>query len=95
MLQVDKQVCDTLDRGKSIGSTIIGELIDTLLFVTIAFYGVLPSTLLLSVALSNYIFKVGFEALATPFTYWFVAYLKKHEQEDVYDYQTNFNPFRF
>jgi uncharacterized integral membrane protein (TIGR00697 family) len=79
---------------RTIASTIIGELLDTLLFVMIAFYGVLPVALLVSVALSNYIFKVGFEVLATPLTYIGIAYLKKQEQEDVYDTDTNFNPFR-
>jgi uncharacterized integral membrane protein (TIGR00697 family) len=79
---------------RTIGSTIVGECVDTVLFVTIAFYEVLPLTLLLSVAISNYIFKVGFEAIATPLTYKCVAFLKKTEQEDVYDYQTDFNPFR-
>jgi uncharacterized integral membrane protein (TIGR00697 family) len=79
---------------RTIASTIIGELLDTLLFVTIAFYGVLPFALLASVAISNYVFKVGFEVLATPLTYIGIAYLKKQEQEDVYDTDTNFNPFR-
>ena len=79
---------------RTIGSTIVGELVDTVLFVTIAFYGVLPPGLLLSVAVSNYIFKVGFEAIATPLTYKCVTFLKKAEQEDVYDYETDFNPFR-
>ena len=79
---------------RTIGSTILGEFVDTVLFVLIAFYGVLPSSLLLSVAISNYIFKVGIEVLATPLTYTCVSFLKKHEKEDVYDYHTNFNPFR-
>ena len=78
---------------RTIGSTIIGELVDTVLFVMIAFYRVLPAGLLISVAISNYVFKVGFEVIATPFTYMFVSYLKTHEREDVYDYDTNFNPF--
>lgn len=80
---------------RTIGSTIIGELVDTALFVLMAFYGVLPPALLVSVAISNYMFKVGFEALATPLTYASVNFLKKAEQVDVYDHQTNFNPFRF
>jgi uncharacterized integral membrane protein (TIGR00697 family) len=78
---------------RTIGSTIVGEGIDTLLFVGLAFGGVLPSGLLLDVALSNYVFKVGVEALATPLTYAVVSGLKKSEQADVYDYGTNFNPF--
>jgi uncharacterized integral membrane protein (TIGR00697 family) len=80
--------------ARTIGSTIVGELVDTVLFVLIAFYGVLTPGLLLSVAISNYIFKVGFEVVATPFTYQCVNFLKKAEQEDVFDYQTDFNPFK-
>ncbi|MBD3309262.1 queuosine precursor transporter [candidate division KSB3 bacterium] len=79
---------------RTIGSTIIGEGIDTVLFVMIAFYGVLPSSLLLAVSVSNYLFKVGFEVIATPLTYAVIGFLKRQEQEDVYDYHTNFNPFR-
>ena len=78
---------------RTIGSTIVGELVDTVLFILIAFYGVLSSSLLLSVAISNYVFKVGFEAIVTPLTYKCVNFLKKVEQEDYYDYQTDFNPF--
>lgn len=79
---------------RTIGSTIIGEFADTILFTLIAFYGVLSPALLLSVAISNYVFKVGFETIATPLTYKIVAFLKKAEQEDVYDRHTNFNPFK-
>ena len=79
---------------RTIGSTIVGEFFDTGLFVLIAFYGVLPTSLLISVTVSNYIFKVGFEVLATPITYRVVNFLKKTEQEDYYDRQTNFNPFK-
>ena len=79
---------------RTIGSTIAGEGIDTLLFVLIAFYGILPTGLLVSVIVSNYIFKVGVEVLFTPVTYAVVAWLKKHEHEDYYDYHTKFNPFR-
>jgi uncharacterized integral membrane protein (TIGR00697 family) len=79
---------------RTIGSTIVGEGVDTLLFVTIAFFGVLPSPLLISVIISNYIFKVGFEVLATPLTYGVCRFLKKKEGVDTYDYGTRFNPFR-
>ena len=78
---------------RTIGSTIIGEGVDTLLFVLIAFYGVLPGELLMTVIISNYIFKVGFEAILTPLTYQVVRFLKRHEDVDTYDYDTNFNPF--
>jgi queuosine precursor transporter len=87
-----------LTKGKwlwmrTIGSTIIGEGVDTLLFVGIAFMGVLPRELLISVIISNYIFKVGFEAILTPLTYRAVGFLKRNEGVDAYDYDTNFNPF--
>lgn len=79
---------------RTIASTIVGEGVDTVLFVLIAFYGVLPLALVGSVIVSNYVFKVGFEALATPATYAITGFLKRAENEDYYDYQTDFNPFR-
>jgi len=54
---------------------------------------VLPGGLLVSVILSNYIFKVGVEVVFTPLTYLAVGWLKKKEHEDYYDYKTDFNPF--
>ncbi len=78
---------------RTIGSTIVGEAVDTTLFVLIDFAGLLPWSLLTGVLLSNYVFKVSVEALATPITYKVVGYLKKVEQEDYYDRDTNFNPF--
>ncbi|MCX6638953.1 MAG: queuosine precursor transporter [bacterium] len=87
-----------LTKGKylwmrTIGSTIVGEGVDTLLFCVIAFYGLLPGHLLVAVIVSNYVFKVGIEALATPVTYRVVAFLKRAEELDIYDVETNFNPF--
>jgi uncharacterized integral membrane protein (TIGR00697 family) len=79
--------------SRTIGSTLVGEGVDTLLFVTIAFAGVLPTPLLVTVIVSNYVFKCGFEALATPITYQVVRFLKAVENEDYYDYDTDFNPF--
>ena len=79
--------------SRTIGSTIVGEGVDTLLFVFIAFYGVFPGNLLLAILISNYVFKVCFEAAFTPFTYMIVGYLKRKERSDVYDYDTDFNPF--
>lgn len=78
---------------RTIGSTVVGEGVDTLLFVMIAFYGILPGNLLLTVIISNYVFKVGFEAAFTPLTYLVVGFLKRVEGLDTYDYDTNFNPF--
>jgi queuosine precursor transporter len=88
-----------LTRGRwlwtrTIGSTIVGELVDTVVFVTIAsLFKVFPWSLFLTLSLTNYLFKCGVEALMTPVTYAAVATLKKTEQEDYYDRDTNFNPF--
>ncbi|MBM3190649.1 MAG: queuosine precursor transporter [Chloroflexi bacterium] len=79
---------------RTIASTLVGEGIDTLLFVLIAFAGVLPGSLLLAVILSNYVFKCGLEAALTPVTYRVVNTLKWVEQEDYYDYDTDFSPFK-
>lgn len=79
---------------RTIASTVVGEGFDTIIFVMIAFYGVLPPGLLLAVIVSNYIFKVGVEVIFTPLTYLVVGYLKRSEGVDVYDRGTNFNPFR-
>jgi len=79
---------------RTIVSTVVGEGFDTIIFVLIAFYGVLPSDLLIAIVISNYIFKVGVEILFTPFTYMIVYLLKTSEETDVYDKNTNFNPFR-
>jgi queuosine precursor transporter len=79
---------------RTIGSTIVGELVDTVVFVTIAsLFKVFPWSLFLTLSLTNYLFKCGVEALMTPVTYAAVATLKKTEQEDYYDQDTNFNPF--
>jgi queuosine precursor transporter len=78
---------------RTIGSTIVGEGVDTVFFVCVAFAGTLPTSTLMAILISNYIFKVGFEVVATPLTYAVVSYLKRNEKTDVYDYKTNFNPF--
>ena len=80
--------------ARTIGSTIVGEGVDSLIFYTVAFYGTWPAAQLLTVMGSNYAIKVGWEALATPFTYRIVAALKRAEQVDWYDRDTDFNPFR-
>ena len=78
---------------RTIGSTVVGELVDSALFVMIAFFGILPAPLLWSIIISNYLFKTGVEVLFTPLTYKAVNLLKKKEGEDYYDKNTNFNPF--
>ena len=79
---------------RTIGSTVVGQAVDTALFVTIAFAGTLPWPLFWSIILSNYVFKVGLEAAMTPVTYRVTGFLKRAENEDVYDVETDFNPFR-
>ncbi len=79
--------------SRTIGSTIIGEGIDTVLFVLIAFSGILSTSLLLTIIISNYIFKVGLEVVLTPATYGIVRHLKRKEKIDAYDTNTSFNPF--
>ncbi len=78
---------------RTISSTIVGEGVDTAFFCLIAFVGIYSSGTLGAMILSNYIFKVGFEILATPLTYQIVGFLKRREGMDVYDLQTDFNPF--
>jgi queuosine precursor transporter len=89
-----------LTRGKwlftrTIGSTIVGEGIDTVIFVVIAFLGVYSNRMVLLIIISNYIFKVSLEAILTPVTYKIVGFLKRAEGVDYFDYGTNFNPFVF
>jgi uncharacterized integral membrane protein (TIGR00697 family) len=79
--------------ARTIGSTVVGELVDSALFILIAFVGILPSSLLLTLIISNYIFKTLVEVVLTPVTYKVVKFLKKNENEDYYDKDTNFNPF--
>jgi queuosine precursor transporter len=79
--------------SRMIGSTILGEGVDTLIFYPLAFAGTWDNALLFSVMLGNYIMKVLWEVFATPLTYKIVAWLKHAEREDYYDRDTNFTPF--
>jgi len=79
---------------RTIGSTLVGQGIDTLVFIALAtLFGVFPWSLFWSLVIANYIFKVAIEVLFTPVTYRFSAFLKKKEQKDYYDRSTTFNPF--
>lgn len=78
---------------RTIGSTVVGEGVDSLLFYPMAFYGVWPDALVVQVMLSNYLIKTGWEACITPFTYVIVNGLKRAEGVDVYDRDTRFTPF--
>lgn len=80
---------------RTIGSTAVGQVVDTTVFFLIATaLGVFPPELLLSLIVTNYILKVGIEVIFTPLTIQIVSLLKKAENEDFYDYDTTFNPFR-
>lgn len=78
---------------RTIGSTLVGQAVDTSLFVAIAFAGTIPLAALTHMAISNYVFKTSFEAAVTPLTYGVCGWLKRVEQEDYFDHETNFNPF--
>ena len=80
--------------ARTIGSTLVGELVDSVVFVTVAcLFDVFPWSLFATLVLTNYLFKCAVEALMTPVTYAVVNRLKKSEGEDFYDRDTNFNPF--
>lgn len=78
---------------RTIGSTIVGQAVDSLIFYPVAFYGVWATNDVMLVMVSNYFINVGWEAAITPFTYMIVNFLKRKENEDYYDRDTNFSPF--
>ncbi|MBS0661303.1 MAG: queuosine precursor transporter [Verrucomicrobia bacterium] len=79
--------------ARTIGSTVVGEGVDTLLFYPLAFAGVWSNEQLFQVMVANYLLKTGWEIVLTPVTYRIVAFLKRAEGEDYYDRSTNFTPF--
>ena len=80
---------------RTIGSTLVGEFVDSFLFIVIAtLFNVFPRELFLTLALTNYLFKTSVEAALTPITYIIVNFLKRVENEDYYDHETDFNPFK-
>ena len=78
---------------RTIGSTVIGQGVDTLIFYPLAFYGLWDDDLLLTVMKTNYVLKVGWEVLLTPVTYRVVGWLKRREGVDVFDVATDLTPF--
>lgn len=78
---------------RTIGSTIVGEAVDSIIFYPLAFYGVWSNDQVVQVLITNYALKCGWEAVVTPFTYIVVNFLKKAEHEDYFDRDTNFTPF--
>lgn len=78
---------------RTIGSTIVGQGVDSLIFYPIAFYGIWSNELLITVMFSNYLLKVLWEILLTPVTYAVINRLKRAEGVDVFDRETDFTPF--
>jgi len=78
---------------RTIGSTIFGQGVDSIIFYPLAFLGIWDSSKILQVVLFNCLFKIAVEAFMTPITYKAVSFLKKAENEDHYDTDTNFTPF--
>jgi uncharacterized integral membrane protein (TIGR00697 family) len=79
---------------RTISSTLVGEGADSLVFTSLAFFGAMPTGQLPQLIVTQWLFKCGYEAVATPFTYLAVDFLKRAEKEDYYDRNTDFNPFR-
>ena len=77
---------------RTIGSTLVGEGLDSILFVLIAFTGLYSIDVLFNIMLSNYLFKTLIEVILTPITYKVIAFVKQKENLDVYDYNIQYNP---
>lgn len=78
---------------RTIGSTIVGGGVDSLVFISIAFYGIIPIKSIREAILSQWFLKVAYEILITPLTYRIVQFLKQREEVDALDMETNFSPF--
>jgi len=78
---------------RTIGSTIVGQGLDTAIFITIAYIGRFNLPFIATTILTHWLLKTGYETVATPFTYAVVNFLKRKEAIDTYDYETRFNPF--
>lgn len=79
---------------RTISSTIVGEGLDSLLFITLAFGGIFPGSQIVSLVFAQWLFKICVEILATPVTYAVITHIKKREGVDVFDHAASFNPFR-
>jgi uncharacterized PurR-regulated membrane protein YhhQ (DUF165 family) len=82
-------------RTRTIGSTVVGEAVDSSLFYPLAFYksGIMPNEIIPGLMLAQFVAKVAVEVAFTPLTYKIVGALKRAEHEDYYDRDTNFTPF--
>ncbi len=78
---------------RTIGSTIVGQAVDTVLVITLTFAGIYPVRILINIVLTGYALKVGYEVLATPITYLVINWLKRIEHADAFDRHESFNPF--
>ncbi|MGY8955853.1 MAG: queuosine precursor transporter [Alphaproteobacteria bacterium] len=78
---------------RTIGSSVVGQTLDSAVFITIAFWGLFPNDVLVTLIATQIVFKLGYEVLATPVTYAVVNWLKKAEGVDHFDRATSFNPF--
>ncbi|MEZ4819507.1 MAG: queuosine precursor transporter [Bdellovibrionota bacterium] len=81
--------------SRTIGSTFVGQTVDSFIFYPLAFWGLWETSSLLSAVVLAIVFKVMIEILLTPITYVMVNKLKEYEREDYYDYDTNFTPFHW
>jgi uncharacterized integral membrane protein (TIGR00697 family) len=80
---------------RTIGSTVVGQAVDTVLVIILTFAGTVPVATLANMIATGYALKVGYEVLATPLTYIVINALKKAEQADAFDRHESFNPFSF
>ena len=80
---------------RTIGSTVVGQAVDTILVITLTFGGIYPVRTLLNIIVTGYALKVGYETLATPLTYLVINWLKRAEHADAFDRHESFSPFSF
>ena len=80
---------------RTVGSTVTGQFVDTVILVLIGFAGTAPASTLVKLAASAYFGKVAYEVAATPVTYAVVGFLKRSEGLDAFDYKSDFNPFHW
>jgi uncharacterized integral membrane protein (TIGR00697 family) len=80
---------------RTIGSTIVGQAVDTVLVITLTFAGIHPVRTLVNMIATGYALKVGYEVIATPLTYLVINWLKSAEHADAFDRHESFNPFSF
>jgi uncharacterized integral membrane protein (TIGR00697 family) len=80
---------------RTIGSTVVGQAVDTAIVILLTFAGTVPFTTMLNMIVTGYLLKVAYEVLATPLTYIVVNWLKRAEESDVFDRHESFNPFVF